>query len=60
MRSMSNRADVAEFADAVAGDEADRAEIEEGLDALARRLDDVFAKTMEVGFAGRTGVDDAW
>ena len=53
-----DRADVDEFADAVAGDEADRADVEEGLDALARRLDDVFAKAMEIGLAGRAGIDD--
>ena len=32
-------ADVDEFAHAVAGDEADRADVEEGADALPRRLD---------------------
>ncbi|MCY1292759.1 hypothetical protein D9M70_419980 [compost metagenome] len=53
-----DRADVAEFTDAVAGDETDRTEIEECLDALARGLDDVLAKAVEIGFAGRSGVDD--
>ncbi len=45
-------ANIAQFGDAVAGDKADRAEVQEGLDALSRRLDDVFAEAMEVGLAG--------
>lgn len=50
-------ADIPQFRDAVAGDEADRAEIEEGLDAFARRLDDIFPEAMEIRLTGRTGID---
>ena len=48
--------DVAQFRYAVAGDKADGAEIEEGLDALSRRLDDVLPETVEIRLTRRTGI----
>ena len=52
-----DRAHVDQLADPVAGDKADRADVEEGEDALLRRLDDELAKAVEIGLAGRAGVD---
>src|SRR5690606_5619891 len=49
--------DVAQFRHPVAGDEPDRAEVQERLDALSRRLNDVFAEAVEIGLAGRARVD---
>lgn len=45
-------ADIPQFRDAVAGDEADRAEVQEGLDAFARGLDDILPEAMEIRFTG--------
>ena len=52
-----DRADVDQLADPVAGDEPDRADVQEREDALGRGLDDELAKAGEVGLAGRAGVD---
>ena len=46
-----DRAHVLQFGHAVAGDQTNRSQIEEGVDVFARRLDDEFAHAVEIGFA---------
>ena len=48
--------DVAQFRHAVTGDETDGTEIEEGLDALSRGLNDIFTETVEIRLTRRTGI----